>query len=741
MKPGDRIRWGSEVGVLLSVDGDHATVSVPSGGVVTVPVHEVLAHEDDPIDLLVSGRIGDPRQYRLRLRAELLRHAYRFDPLAGLSNARVEPKHHQIYVAHRVTRKPLPRMILADEVGLGKTIEAGLILKELKAREVANRTLVVVPANLRTQWQHELAAKFNMDFVIIDGDAARYLGGDGANPFEASPNVICSLAFARRPERRDQITALPWDLVIFDEAHHARASESGVTQAYRLADELKHHMGGMLLLTATPMQLSVSELWALIELVEPGLYPSVAHYDEVRARFPALNALMKQVKSWAALTDGDRERFLEEAGPLLRACDLPGDLLQHVETPEARERTLDAIADAHHLADVLLRNRRADVGGFTSRTARRIPVEMTVEEESAYEAVTEYLRSTYNLAGGGNNPLGFLMVTYHKMLASSSAAIYLSLKRRRSKLEEQLATEVERSTDAWTVESGENRRGVLEASESILDIEGARTVALALEAEIEVLSGLIGQLGKLRDSKARTLVSLVDQILEDDPDEKVLIFTQFIETQRLLTTALGARGLTVEAFNGQMGVPEKDAAIERFRRNAQVLVSTEAGGEGRNLQFCHIVCNYDLPWNPMRVEQRIGRVDRIGQTRPVTIYNLVNVDTIEERVLDVLEKRIRLFEESIGSLDPIPAASNRTSNNSLSWPDANRRKASKRSRSTSSGACARHSTRRRRCGTSPWSATASGRTRRTPSSGAARWRNRRTCERSSIRCSASRVGS
>lgn len=651
-EPGQRITWNGQVGVLLGLDGDYAQVSIPEPGVITVPVDELADHSDEPGALLAAGRLDVSTLYRLRLRAEFLRHAYRFDPLAGLSNARVEPKHHQVYVAHRVTRKPAPRMILADEVGLGKTIEAGLILKELRAREAAARTLVLVPANLATQWQQELRVKFNEEFTILDGDAARHFGRDGSNPFAAGDSIIASLAFASRANRIAEITELPWDLVIFDEAHRVRVSPARRTKAYELAELLRDHVHGLLLLTATPMQLGLTELWGLVDLVEPGLYPSVADYKAVSSNLPRLNELMRDVRDWPTLSEQERERLRRDAAGVLDACGLGKADLDRCDAGPAREEALDRIAAKHPLAEVLVRNRRADVGGFTIRTASRILVQMSPEEEDAQAAVTDYLRNTYNLAGGGNNALGFLLVTYHKMLASSSAAIYASLKRRCSALESQLELDIAAEVE-WSGGQRHERHDLLEVDDATVGIEGARATAIAIETEILELKGLIARLGKLRDSKARRLVQLVDQVLSDDPDEKVLIFTQFLETQRLLELALKHRGFSVETFNGRQTVVEKDAAIERFRRQSQVLVSTEAGGEGRNLQFCHVMFNFDLPWNPMKVEQRIGRIDRIGQTRPVTIVNLAKEGTIEERVLTVLADRIRLFEESVGSLDPI----------------------------------------------------------------------------------------
>lgn len=641
-------------GVVVSVERGYARVVVAGVGEVTIPVGDLDVRADEPHDLLRAGELGEPERYLLRLQAEYLHHAHRFDPLAGLSNARVEPKHHQVFVAHRVTRKPSARMILADEVGLGKTIEAGLVLKELRAREAAARTLIVTPPNLTTQWQQELRVKFNEEFDVIDGAAAKHLGRNGANPFATTDSVIAPLTFVVRPERREQVTEVSWDLVIFDEAHRVRMGRARTTRAYELASELRDRVAGMLLLTATPLQLDIIELWALIDLVEPGLFPDPDDFDRERTELPRLNRLMRDVQVWTALGPEERASVADDHDELLTDCGITPSDLDSLEDREVREKTLDRIADHHPLAEVMVRNRRADVGGFTARTARTVLVELTEEEVAVQEAVTAYLRDCFNAADGGTTALGFLLVTYRKMLSSSSVAIHTSLKRRlaglkeRRRLLERGATLEERS-----IGGGElvDRREAVEA-DTFLD-EVAAPPGMLLETEIFALEQLIEQLGSVRDSKAREVVRAVDEVLAADPEEKVLIFTQFRDTQRLLVRAIEARGYRVETFHGGLSKEEKDASVERFRRASQVLVSTEAGGEGRNLQFCHILINHDLPWNPMRVEQRIGRVDRIGQEREVRIINVASADTIEVRILEVLAERIHVFEESIGSLDPI----------------------------------------------------------------------------------------
>ena len=343
---------------------------------VVFPEGPESVHRDDLVPLsegpageLLRGHLGDATDYGLRLQALFLQHAYRYDPRSGLSNARIEPNLHQIFIAHVVTNKLQPRMILADEVGLGKTIEAGLILKELRAREMAERVLIVCPASLQYQWQSELRSKFNEEFEIVTSAGAKYLGQGGVNPFTRRDSLICSLPFAANPKRAEQIVDAPWDLVIFDEAHRVATVDAGgnkekITQAYRLADDLKDLVTGLLLLTATPMQLHPYELYSLIELVEPGLYPTFGSYDKRRSDLPDLNDLMRSLKSWPVLSldeqsTGDREAR-RTLGQIIGRVPEVVDLDDHDKLSEV----MDGLVEKHPLADVMVRNRKAELGGF-----------------------------------------------------------------------------------------------------------------------------------------------------------------------------------------------------------------------------------------------------------------------------------------------------------------------------------------------------------------------------------------
>jgi SNF2 family DNA or RNA helicase len=662
MLVGERVRRVAtdEQGVVLSAgDGALVQVAFPAGSVWIHP-EELEKLPKDPVERLAAGELGHTEPYALRLQALYLKHAYRYDPLTGLSSARIEPQLHQVFVAHRVTQKLQPRMILADEVGLGKTIEAGLIIKELRARELVSRVLIIVPASLQLQWQSELRSKFNEDFEVLDGTAAKYLGRGGANPWMARHSVICSLPFAANPKRAEQIIEAEWDLVIFDEAHRVRRSLQGssktrTTLAYRLADELKELVNGLLLLTATPMQVHPFELYSLIELVEPGLFPTFRAYDSRRGFLPRLNALMKVLKGWNALSDTDRAAAAHANTETLDELGISSARAVAVlENDRDRDHVMDLLIAKHPLAAALVRNRKAEVGGFTPRDARTVPVPLEEDELRLYQEVTDYLRDGYNQARADkNHALGFVMVTYQKMLASSSHAVRQSFRRRIAKLRTQL-------NDATSFKAKPPSEGHLEelcdaeeVTAALTELEYAPVDPGGLLLEIKQLENLVERLGNVRDSKAAELLRALDGIFDGRQQEKVVIFTQFIETQEFLAAAIRQNGYTVSVFNGRMSLDEKEESVRRFRERDQILVSTEAGGEGRNFQFCHLMVNYDLPWNPMRVEQRIGRLDRIGQKRPVRIYNLFCEGTVEERVLEVLEYRIGLFQESVGSLDPI----------------------------------------------------------------------------------------
>lgn len=616
-----------EVGVVAAPNGNFVTVKFASG-MKAVNTEALELAERTPTELLEEGQLSDSRAYGLRLQAAYLRHAYRYDPKSGLSNARVEPKLHQIFAAHRVTDKLLPRMILADEVGLGKTIEAGLILKELRARQVIDRILVVCPASLQRQWQYEMETKFNEEFEIYNRNAVNFLGRDGSNPWMKRNSIIASYSFAIRPKNMDKIVEANWDLVIFDEAHRVRRTRVGnqnrETKAYKMAKLLQDRDFGLLLLTATPMQLHPYELYSLIDLIDPNLHGDYNDFEYKRLDIPVLNNRMKE--------------------------------LQELKNDDKREKSIKNLVKRHPMAQVLVRNRKSTIGGFMGRTAHRIPVNLADEELELYNDISKYIRLGYDRANREKkNAIGFIMTTYQKLLTSSSYSLRESFKKRVANLNEQDSIE---QKEPITEDRLNELRELDDISEGLIQLEEAiidnSEQGSERDSEIQELKGYIDRLDQIRDSKADMLVNeIVLPILDKNPSDKILIFTGFVNTQKFLQKILQSIGYEVTVFNGQMDLLEKERSVQRFRQQAQIMITTEAGGEGRNFQFANIMVNYDLPWNPMKVEQRIGRLDRIGQTRKVQIYNLYSVNTLEERILDVLEYRIHLFTQSVGSLDPI----------------------------------------------------------------------------------------
>lgn len=613
----------------------------------------------DPVALLRSGELSMARSVNLRLAATRLLIAHQFDALSSLSNSRVEIKEHQVGVVHRVATSYPHRFILADEVGLGKTVEAGLIIKELKARGVANRVLILAPPGIVSQWQYELRTKFNEVFAHYNKASMAFLAAErpGENVWTLRDNVICSTSYASWDEkRRADIALAGWDLVVIDEAHHARRTRETKgnyrsTNLFRLAEALADpevgRTQGYLLLTATPMQLDPFELYSLIELLDPTLFADEEDFEDHRAELAGLNRTVDMVRRWELIGAEQREEVVTQVATWLEAE------VAHVDARladgDGRDAVRTELLALHRLSEVLIRNRKATVGGFMPRVATVWPVEMTPQEWAAYAAITEYVRTGFARSKSTrNNALGFLMAILQKMTSSSSHALRQSLLRRIEKLESNLPAP-KGALDPDEIDLEEEPTGdALDDWLALRALEDVRTEVAQLRSIVDLIDEI-----KL-DTKAQVLLKRLEALEADGPDPKVLIFTQSRDTQDFLAQQIGAPW-TVHVFHGQLDPLEKDAAVTKFRegRGAHVLISTEAGGEGRNFQFCHNLVNYDLPWNPMKIEQRIGRLDRIGQKHPVKIFNFSLLGTIEERVLDVLTRRIRVFEETIGGLDPI----------------------------------------------------------------------------------------
>jgi superfamily II DNA or RNA helicase len=488
---------------------------------------------------------SDHDWYDLRERHARLGLAQGFDELLCLPHLRgIETFWYQIETVRKVLKQFRGRVLLADEVGLGKTVEAGMVLKEYLLRGMVENVLVLTPASLVGQWREELETKFDIACATTH-DARLRSDPEG---FWNEKRLIASLPLARRSEHAARLHARNFDLVIVDEAHHLRDRAS---QSYKLVDALNKRF--LLLLSATPVQNDLTELYNVLTLLKPGIFKTLrefrtAHMTPGKPRQPA---------------DPERLRVL--------------------------------------MRDAMVRNTRAVVAlKLPRRHATTIRVEGSESERAAYQELTAAVRRLAAEGAAGNR-----MALHHLLgAAGSSPAAAASATARFSA----------RNADqpVW---------GAL-----------ARRWASA------------GNGGKE--------ASLLD-LLRRNPDEKKLVFVHYRDTLDHLAGLLTKEGISFARFEGSLSGPQKDAAIARFRADAQVLLCTESGGEGRNIQFCNTLINFDLPWNPMAIEQRIGRIDRIGQQREVFVFNLVTRGTLEEQIIRLLDEKISMFELVVGEVGAI----------------------------------------------------------------------------------------
>lgn len=532
----------------------------------------------------------------------------------------VIPLPHQIHALSRAISGDRVRYLLADEVGLGKTIEAGLVMRELKLRGLVRRTLIVSPKGIATQWVAEMQTHFNEKFQLVLGADIGTLqrltpsADHRSSAWSLFDQVIVSLDSVKPMDKRrgwtaervaeynrsrfeDLITA-GWDLVIVDEAHRLGGSTDQVAR-YKLGRGLAEAAPYVLLLSATPHQGKTDAFHRLMSLLDDDAFPDI----ESVSRDRVAPYVIRTEKRKAIDADGK---------PLFK----PRRTQMAPVQWEAR----------HHLQQLL------------------------------YEAVTDYVREGYNQAlREKKRHIGFLMILMQRLVVSSTRAIRTTLERRLAALKdgEQQASlrlvEFENGTEGsenfdelYDMDGQELLDELLKSHVSALQSEGSYVETL-LDAAVRC-----EQAGP--DAKAEALIEWVYrlQVDENEPDLKVLIFTEFVPTQQMLKEFLEARGISVVTLNGSMDMDERQRAQDAFRRSVRVLVSTDAGGEGLNLQFCHVVINYDIPWNPMRLEQRIGRVDRIGQPKKVQAINFVFEDSVEFRVREVLEQKLAVIFHEFG---------------------------------------------------------------------------------------------
>ncbi len=518
----------------------------------------------------------------------------------------VVPLPHQLYALNRAMSRDRIRYLLADEVGLGKTIEAGLILRELKLRGMVRRVLVVAPKGLVRQWQAEMRLHFGENFRFIEPSeitAFRQWRDEEDNLWRMHDQVICSLDSVKPIEKRrgwsleqlntynrerfEDLISAGWDLVIIDESHRLGGSTEQVAR-YKLGAALSEAAPYLLLLSATPHQGKTDQFMRLMQLLDRDSFPDESSINHERVR-PFVIRTEKRVSITA------------EGQPL-----------------------------------------------FKPRATRLLPVawlDKHAAQQRLYESVTDYVRHGYNQAlAAKQRHIGFLMILMQRLVTSSTAAIRTTLEKRLTLLETpQLQTNLfdEPDVDEWAELDGQSQ----------LEIAVQTSGWEREKAEVEMLLELARETERQgADAKAEALLELIYKLQqeENDPQLKVLIFTEFVPTQAMLAEFLESRGFSVALLNGGMDLDARTRAQQAFSRDMRVLISTDAGGEGLNLQFCHVVVNFDMPWNPMRLEQRIGRVDRIGQPHVVRAINLVLDDTVEHRVREVLEHKLEVIAQEFG---------------------------------------------------------------------------------------------
>jgi SNF2 family DNA or RNA helicase len=507
-----------------------------------------LRFDDSDRDLLARafGTPGEgPRAWRLNGEAHRISLVDGFDRLLAWPVLQGVTRYdHQERTALRVLREMRGRGILADEVGLGKTIEAGLVLKEYAVRGLVQRALVLTPAALTDQWREEMETKFSMPFSVLRS----------VRDWDRKPFLIASMDTAKREPHRSSAQARPWDLIIVDEAHRLK---NRLSLNWRFVAGLSKKY--MLLLTATPVQNDMDELFNLVTLLKPG---QLHTYD----------------------------RFLE----------------RYVASPDRRV-PMRVSELRGRLRDVMVRNRRGIAFTLPPRRVHSLAVRLSPAERRLYDDVTEFVRDAYwSVSGRLPWTARLTLIVLQREIGSSTFAVAETLRR---------------LAQSPLFRPDEQDR-----------LEELRQDAAAISSNVKA--------GRLR--------AFLKPL-----DEKVLIFTQYLRTLQYLQDVLEADGYRVSAYHGGLSPAAKDAAVRTFRGDRQIFLSTEAGGEGRNLQFARTVVNYDLPWNPLRIEQRIGRVHRLGQEREVHVVNVWAEDTVEANLMELLDRKIHMFELVVGELDLI----------------------------------------------------------------------------------------
>ncbi len=551
---------------------------------------------------------GNARHAFLALEAKRYRYAALYDPTLAISISKVDPLPHQIEAVSQVLKQTRIRFLIADDPGAGKTIMAGLILKELKLRNQAKRILIVAPGHLITQWTEEMKTRFHEDFTQVNRAFVNAL--PNLNVWNREQQLITSMDFARQDEIRNAIANAHFDLVIVDEAHKMAAYKYGdktdKTKRYQLGECLSQCSTHLLFLTATPHRGDTENFQLFLDLLEPGFFTDPSQIQE-------------------SIERKDNPLFIRRVKEDLMDFDgKPLFLPRHVKTKPFR-----------------------------------LGVESEIEMQ-LYNKLSEYIREQYNRFSEDTqkrNNVAFALVILQRRLASSTAALAVSLQRRQQRLIEllQMADLIVDNIPSEEIfedveDLSEDERTQIEEQWEVLSVAENRE---ELQDEIETLKILEHQAQQIIDSeqeiKVKALREALDQLNTEHPNEKILIFTEYFDTLDYLKNKLTNWGYAVSVIHGKMPHENRIEAQDEFREKTQILIATEAAGEGINLQFCHLMINYDLPWNPNRLEQRMGRIHRYGQQKEVYVINLVASDTREGAVFTRLFEKLDIIRKQLGT--------------------------------------------------------------------------------------------
>jgi superfamily II DNA or RNA helicase len=606
-------------------------VKLTGAGQRTGQVYQRVLHRDQLRLLDASPETepfdGDPLHFKLGVEAARLGLAYEYDPYFSLSIARVDPLPHQLEAVYDYFLKlPRIRFLLADDPGAGKTIMAGLLLKELKVRGLVTRTLIVAPANLTFQWQRELKDKFREQFDVMRGEVLRTQYGQ--NPWQERNQVVTSVSWISRVEdAKESLLRSSWDLVIVDEAHKMSAySSDKKTLAFQIGEALSQRTDHFLLMTATPHKGDPENFRLFLSLLDRDVYGDVKSLEEAMRRHEAPFYLRRLKEALVSFPDP--------------------------ETGEVKKL-------------------------FTNRDVRTTKFDLDGDEFDFYDALTRYVEDQSIKAAAAENVqaniLSFQMAMLQRRFASSMYAVRRSLERMRDKRkrilddperyrQEQIVRRLPDDFDDLTED--EQSKIMTSAEETVLVIDPA-----SLREEIQRIDKLVDQARALEKREIESKLNKLRQVLNEqqifkDPRMKLLVFTEHKDTLDYLAGdgrdgrplgKLREWGLSVTQIHGGLPIGDRDTpntriyAEREFREDCQVLVATEAAGEGINLQFCWLMINYDIPWNPVRLEQRMGRIHRYGQQKDCLIFNFAAVNTREGRVLEKLLMRLAEIKEELGT--------------------------------------------------------------------------------------------